>query len=105
LPQTFHIPGLNIRLLRAFEQENKMRINQLIFVGSLAALVAATAPVLAKNIQTQKPTDEQASSSSCHAYQQAPDGTWTALPCQEHGATAQMERKQPTTGTSDDAQR
>jgi len=96
---------LNIHLLRAFEQESKMRINHMIIVGSLAALVAATAPVLAKNIQTQKPTDEQTSSSSCHAYQQAPDGTWTALPCQEHGAAAQMERKQPTTGTSDAAQR
>ena len=82
-----------------------MRINHVIFVGSLAALVAATAPALAKNTQTQKPTDEQASSSSCRAYQQAPDGTWTPLPCQGHGATAQVERKQPTTGSADAAQR
>jgi hypothetical protein len=84
---------LNIRLLRAFEQENKMRINHAIFVGSLAASIAATAPALAKNSQTQKPTDEQTSSSSCHAYQQAPDGTWTALPCQAPGAPAKNQQQ------------
>jgi hypothetical protein len=83
-----------------------MRINQLIFVGSLAALVATMAPALAKNSQTQKP-DQQAISSSCHAYQQAPDGTWVALPCQAHGtgASAQTERKQQMTGNSDNPRR
>ena len=84
-----------------------MRINHMIFVGSLAALVATMAPALAKNSQTQK-TEEQASSSSCHAYQQASDGTWMALPCQAHGATtsaaAQTERRQQMTGR-DDVQR
>jgi hypothetical protein len=86
-----------------------MRIKHMIFVGSLAALVATMAPALAKNSQTAKP-DEQASSSSssCHAYQQAPDGTWTALPCQAHGtstsAGAQTERRQQMTGR-DDVQR
>jgi len=86
-----------------------MRINHMIFVGSLAALVATTAPALAKNSQSSKP-DEQAnaSSSSCHAYQQAPDGNWMALPCQAHGATtsaaAQTERRQQMTGR-DDVQR
>ena len=81
-----------------------MQITQLIFVGSLAAVVATMAPALAKNAQTPK-ADEQASSSACHAYQQAPDGTWMALPCQSHGTSTQIERKQQTTGTSDSAQR
>jgi len=78
-----------------------MRITHVIFVGSLAALIAATAPAMAKNSQTQKSGD-QTSSSSCHAYQQAPDGSWTALPCQEHGAGAQTEHKPVTTGSSDE---
>jgi hypothetical protein len=71
-----------------------MRINHMIFVGSLAALVATVAPALAKNSQTSKP-DEQASSSSssCHAYQQAPDGTWTELPCQAPGSPAKSQQQ------------
>jgi hypothetical protein len=81
-----------------------MRITQMIFVGSLAAFVATTAPALAKNTQPQK-ADEQASSSSCHAYQQAPDGSWTALPCQEHGASTQTEHKSAAAGSSGDEQR
>jgi hypothetical protein len=77
----------------------------MIFVGSLAALVTATAPALAKNSQNQKTTtEEQASSASCHAYQQAADGTWTALPCQEHGAVTQPQRKSLAAG-SDQPQR
>ena len=55
-----------------------MRIAKSIFVGSLAALVAA--PALAKNSDGQKTEDKQASV-SCHAYQKAPDGSWTPLPC------------------------
>jgi hypothetical protein len=83
-----------------------MRIIDVIFVGSLAALVAATAPALAKNSQNQKMTEEPTSSASCHAYQQAPDGTWTALPCQEPGAArAQAARKPVTTSSSDEQQR
>jgi len=81
-----------------------MRIADVIFVGSLAALVATTAPALARNSQTQKTTDEQTNSSSCHAYQQAPDGSWTALPCSEHGAGTQTEHK-PVAAGSDEPQR
>lgn len=81
-----------------------MRITQVIFVSSLAALVAAMAPALAKNSQNQKTTEEQANSASCHAYQQAPDGTWTALPCQEHGAPTKVERRSLAAG-SDPSQR
>jgi len=72
-----------------------MRIAQMIFVGSIAALTVATAPVLAKNSNSsasnanaQKVEDKPAST-GCHAYQQAPDGSWTPLPCQEAGPTAQ----------------
>jgi hypothetical protein len=61
-----------------------MRIAKLIFVGSLAALVAA--PALAKNSDSQKTTEDKQASVSCQAYQKAPDGSWTPLPCGEMGA-------------------
>jgi len=70
-----------------------MRITDVIFVGSLAALVATTAPALAKNSQSPKP-DQQATSSSCRAYQQAADGSWTQLPCQAPGAAAGNAQQQ-----------
>ena len=60
-----------------------MRIAKSIFVGSLAALVAA--PALAKNSDGQK-TEDKPASTSCKAYQRAPDGSWTPLPCGETGA-------------------
>ena len=63
-----------------------MRIAKSIFVGSLAALLVA-APALAKNSDGQKTEDKQASA-SCQAYQQAPDGSWTPLPCGEMSAKA-----------------
>jgi hypothetical protein len=75
-----------------------MRIAKVIFVGSVAALLAS-APVLAKSAQTQK-TDDQSTSSSCHAYQQAPDGTWQQLPCQEAGG-AQTQHKPPKASEED----
>jgi hypothetical protein len=59
-----------------------MRIAKLIFVGSLAAFVAA--PALAKNSDGQK-TEDKPASTSCKAYQRAPDGSWTPLPCGEIG--------------------
>jgi hypothetical protein len=68
-----------------------MRIAQLIFTGSIAALAVLTAPALARNSNTQKIDDPSAApaSSSCHAYQQGPDGSWTPLPCQELCTTSQ----------------
>jgi hypothetical protein len=68
-----------------------MRIAKSIFVGSLAALVAA--PALAKNSDGQKTEDKQASA-PCQAYQKAPDGSWTPLPCGEMSA----KRKDTTQG-------
>jgi hypothetical protein len=70
-----------------------MRIAQVIFVG-LAAALLMTAPVLAKKTQNQK-TDDQSTSSSCHAYQQAPDGSWEQLPCQEAGGGQTQQRSPP----------
>ena len=70
-----------------------MRIAQVIFVGFAAALLL-TAPVLAKKTQPQK-ADDQSTSSSCHAYQQAADGTWEQLPCQEAGGGETQHRSPP----------
>lgn len=85
-----------------------MRIAHLIFTGSVAALAMLTAPVLAKNSNTQKIDDTSTSSpasSSCHAYQQAPDGSWNPLPCQESGGAsqAQTQHKSATRGSDEDA--
>jgi hypothetical protein len=84
-----------------------MRIAHLIFTGSVAALAVLTAPVLAKNSSTQKIDDTSASSSassSCHAYQQAPDGSWNPLPCQESGGASQAstQHKSATRGSDED---
>ena len=88
-----------------------MRITQLIFTGSIAALAVLMAPALAKNSHAQKIDDTSASASSasptCHAYQQAPDGTWNQLPCQEGGGTSQAQtqtqRKSAARGSDEDA--
>ncbi|MBR0973908.1 MULTISPECIES: hypothetical protein [Bradyrhizobium] len=69
-----------------------MRIAYLVFAGALATSAALTAPAVAKNSNAQKGEDKSTSSSSCSAYQQAPDGSWEQLPCQETG-----ERGQPQT--------
>ena len=86
-----------------------MRIAHLVFAGSIAALAVLTAPALAKNSNTQKVDDTSASSASptCHAYQQAPDGSWTSLPCQENGGAsqAQTQHKSAARGSNEDARR
>ncbi len=83
-----------------------MRIAHLIFTGSIAALAVLTAPALAKNSHSQKVDDTSASSTSpsCHAYQQAPDGSWTSLPCQENGSApqAQTQHKSATRSPADE---
>jgi hypothetical protein len=78
--------------MRAFKQETSMRIADLVFAGLLAASLTLAAPALAKNTDAQKGDDKSTSSSSCSAYQQAPDGSWEPLPCKESG-----ERSQPQT--------
>jgi hypothetical protein len=86
-----------------------MRIAQLIFSGSIAALAVLTAPALAKNSHTQKVDDTSASSASptsptCRAYQQAADGTWTSLPCQENSSApqAQTQHKSAARGPAEE---
>ncbi|MCK1386373.1 hypothetical protein [Bradyrhizobium sp. 21] len=68
-----------------------MRITHVVFAGALAVATVLTAPVLAKNSDALKGEDKS-TSSSCSAYQQAPDGSWQPLPCKETG-----ERSQPQT--------
>ena len=63
-----------------------MRIATMILAGSVAALVAA-APARAKNAEAHR-TEDKSEASSCHAYQQAPDGSWAQLPCQAMGSKA-----------------
>ena len=66
-----------------------MRLGQAIFFGSAAALLTLAAPTLAKNSSANShtaKTTEAPASSSCQAYQQAADGSWTQLPCQEMGS-------------------
>ena len=68
-----------------------MRIAHVLFAGAVATATALTTPVLAKSSDAQR-GEEKATSSSCSAYQQAPDGSWMQLPCKETG-----ERNQPQT--------
>jgi len=62
-----------------------MRLGQATFVATIAALLAAAVPGLAKNAETPK-TSEQPAAASCRSYQQAADKSWIELPCQEIGA-------------------
>ncbi len=72
-----------------------MRTVSAILLGSVAALAILTAPVQAKTSDAQ-PTDDKSTSSSCHSYEQNPDGSWKPLPCQELGSPAQQQRKPAT---------
>jgi len=69
-----------------------MRIACMIFVASVAASPILTAPALAKN-PTPAKTEDRATSSPCHAYQQGADGSWTEVPCQETGSGGQTQHK------------
>jgi hypothetical protein len=72
-----------------------MRSGPAILLASIAALLSLAAPALARNSDAQKPSESQASS-SCHSYQQAADGTWKELPCQELGSPAKTQPKSAT---------
>ena len=81
-----------------------MRLGQAILFGSAAALLTLAAPTLARNSSahshTAKATKAPAAS-SCHAYQQAADGSWMELPCQElgSGSGAPAQHKSATRST------
>jgi len=77
-----------------------MRIARLIFAGSIAALVVMAAPALARNAVASK-TDDKATSSNCHAYEQAADGSWTERPCEEQGAQTQTQHKPAAKGAEE----
>ena len=78
-----------------------MRLAHALFLGSMAALLTLAAPTLARN-SNQPKTSEAPASSSCHAYQQAPDGTWTQLPCQAMGSKAQPQPKSASKGADEE---
>ena len=80
-----------------------MRVANLIVAVFLAALTAL-APALAKT-QAQKPAENETSSRPCHAYQMAPDGSWTQASCQEAGAAGQPRRKAAARGNTDNVTR
>jgi uncharacterized low-complexity protein len=74
-----------------------MRFARVIVAGSLAALLGVMAPASAKKADPRKSTEEKSTSSSCHTYQQAADGTWTEHPCEEVGGSTQ-HRPAPKSG-------
>jgi hypothetical protein len=77
-----------------------MRIAHLVIAGALAVSATLAAPALAKNPDAQKGEDKSAaSSSSCSAYQQAPDGSWEQLPCKETGERGQPQQTQHKSGS------
>jgi hypothetical protein len=78
-----------------------MRITNVISAACVAALVGFTAPVLARSSETRKTTDEGSTSSSCHAYQQDPDGSWTERPCEEKGQPVQTQHKPVAKGSEE----
>jgi hypothetical protein len=80
-----------------------MRITRLFVAGSLAALALST-PALAKHAESQK-SEDKSTSSSCHAYQRAEDGSWTALPCQEAGGAHTEHKPAPAKGSTEEEQR
>lgn len=82
-----------------------MRLGQAIFFGSAAALLTLAAPTLAKNSSAHSHTTkatEAPASSSCHAYQQAADGTWTQLPCQEMGSNPPVQPRSAAKGATEE---
>jgi hypothetical protein len=85
-----------------------MRLGQAIFFGAAAALFTLAAPTLARNSSanshTAKTTEAPAASSSCHAYQQVADGSWTQLPCQETGSKASAQPHSAAKSATEEAQ-
>jgi hypothetical protein len=75
-----------------------MRIASTVLAGAVAVLL--TTPVLARNSDAK--SEEKSLSSTCSAYQQAPDGSWTQLPCKETGERnnqPQTQHRTPAQGT------
>ena len=76
-----------------------MRLGRAIFVASMAALLALARRASPRMPTRRRANEQPASSSSCHSYQQAADGSWIELPCQEIGVPAQPPHKSATRKT------
>jgi len=84
-----------------------MRLGQAIFFGAAAGLLTLAAPTLARNSSANSHTakaTEAPTSSSCQAYQQAADGSWTQLPCQETGSKAPAQSRSTAKSPTEDSQ-
>jgi hypothetical protein len=94
IPKNFHNPFS--KKTSCFENgEFPMRLGQAIFFGSAAALLTLAAPTLARNSSAHShatKATEAPAASSCEAYQQAADGSWTQRPCQEMGSKAPQSK-------------
>jgi hypothetical protein len=83
--------------------ELRMRIAGLTFIGLIAVLTAATAPGLAKNSNSNasnanaQKVEEKPAAQGCHAYQQAADGSWVQLSCQQVDPTSQAPARHSST--------
>jgi len=95
MPAAKNCHNLSYEIMPFDKGEPPMRIKQAIFAGSIAALASMTAPVLAKHSDAPK-ADEPSAASPCSARQQAADGTWTQVGCQELGSPEQAPRKSAT---------
>ena len=71
-----------------------MRLGHAIFLATMAAVLAAAVPGLAKNAETPK-ASEQPAAASCRSYQMIAGGSWTELPCQELGAPTPSRPSSP----------
>ena len=69
-----------------------MRKSAAILLGSITILAVLSEPVLAKSSGAQKASDKPAAS-GCTAYEQAPDGSWKPLPCQETDSGGQTHQR------------
>ena len=84
-----------------------MRLGQAIFFGTAAALLTLAAPTLARNSSANSHTakaTEAPASASCHAYQQAADGSWAQLPCREMGSKATPQSRSATKSATEETQ-
>ena len=84
-----------------------MRLGQAIFFGSAAALLTLAAPTLARNSSTNShapKATEAPAAGTCHAYQQAADGSWTQRPCEAMGSKAPAQPRSAAKGTTEETQ-
>jgi hypothetical protein len=77
-----------------------MRKSVAILLGSVAALAILSAPVVAKSSRAQK-ADDKPAASECSAYEQALDGSWRPLPCQEIDSGGQTHQRSTPRGGDD----